>query len=205
MKTFKLKRATLPGLAALGLVAGTAIAVAATQTITDADELKDMRGVESASVKLNEVIAKAEAKSGDRAIEAGAEKVGDAIHYIVETRAADGTMQDLHYGLDGAELDVKADKVDDDDNDKADANVISNAKMTLGDAVTKAVQQTGGAALEAGVENENGNAVISVETVKGDQLTELRYNAMTGAVLSDDAPETKTMDEGEEDGERDNN
>ena len=142
MKTLRLRTTALPGIAALSLVAGTMAAVAATQTITDADELKEMRGVQSATVKLDEIIARAEAKSDARAFEAGAETVKDGVHYIVETRASDGATQELHYGLDGKFLTSTPDEPGDDDS--AATQAFANAKVTLGEAVAKAVKGSRG-------------------------------------------------------------
>ena len=190
MKTLRLRTTALPGIAALSLVAGTMAAVAATQTITDADELKEMRGVQSATVKLDEIIARAEAKSDARAFEAGAETVKDGVHYIVETRASDGATQELHYGLDGKFLTSTPDEPGDDE-DSAATQAFANAEVTLGEAVAKAVQETGGTALEAELEGEDGNLVIEVETVKGDRLTELRIDAVSGKVMAPAADDEK--------------
>ena len=196
MTNFKLKTTTLPSLAALGVLAGVGMAFAATQTITEADELQEMKAVQSASVKLDTVIASAETKAGAPAVEAGAEAVDGKVFYLVETLAADGTEQTLRYGLDGTFMDMKMEKADDDDDgEESDAKVFAKAKMTLSEAVSKAVAQSGGVALEVEFDDDdNGNPVIEAETVKGDQLTELRFDAVTGAMLQAEPDEKEGME-----------
>jgi uncharacterized membrane protein YkoI len=94
-------------------------------------------------------------------------------------------------------------------NDAGDAAVLSQAKITLSQAIASAERHTGGRAVHARIENENGSAVYGVETVQGSTATDVKVDAGDGHVLSaqadhgDQATEEENDDAGGSDrGER---
>lgn len=186
----------------LGLTAVTGgAAIAASETITDKSELNEMRAVESTSIGLEAIVRDAEARSGGKAIEAGAEDEANGVVFQVETIGTDGTVSVQRFGLDGGFLDSVAPSGDGDGEEKDDALEIANAKVSLADAIAT-VAANGQPVLEAGYDDEDGKAVIEVETVSGDTLTEVLVDADTGQVMAQSADtDSDDADEGDDDGD----
>jgi len=87
---------------------------------------------------------------------------------------------------------------DDDGGSKIEglAKLVKSLKVTLGAAVDTAVKKTGGTALEADIEIEDGKPVFEVKLfVGGDKphVVEIDVDAVTGKILEDD-------NEGDDDG-----
>src|ERR1700704_6552537 len=58
-----------------------------------------------------------------------------------------------------------------------------NAKTTLAQAIAAAEQQTGGKAIDAGIENENGAMAFAVEVAKDNTIQKVLVDLQTGKVL----------------------
>jgi uncharacterized membrane protein YkoI len=65
-----------------------------------------------------------------------------------------------------------------------DAQTVTAAKTGLAQAITAAEQQSGGKALEASLDKENGNPVYDVKLANGDKTQKVRIDANTGKVAS---------------------
>jgi uncharacterized membrane protein YkoI len=65
----------------------------------------------------------------------------------------------------------------------AEIQAVAAMRTTLPQAIAAAEQATGGRAIEAGVEHENGRLTLKVETQKGTERQEVTINPDTGAVL----------------------
>ena len=65
-----------------------------------------------------------------------------------------------------------------------DALAISNAKISLTQAIATAEQQTGGKATSAEFEHEQGRWLAAVEVVKGGVVFDVSIDAERGAILS---------------------
>lgn len=191
-------KAIVGALLALGLAGAGGAAVAASGTVTDEAELREMRAVEGAGVTLADIVREAEARSGGRVVEAGAEDETGGVVFIVEAMKADGSVEELRYGLDGTFS--ASQPMDAEDADEA-APIVS-AKLTLAEGIDKAIAETGGVALEAEYGSEDGKLVIEAETVDGDQLTEVAIDADTGAILEVET-DGGMDDDGDDDGAED--
>ena len=68
--------------------------------------------------------------------------------------------------------------------DQSDAAVMNAAKVSLAQAIATAEQQTGGKAFDAGVDNENGTARISVQVAGSQGVRTVLIDPATGAVIA---------------------
>ncbi len=66
---------------------------------------------------------------------------------------------------------------------KAPAVDLGKASISLVDAISRAEAKTGGKALEAEVEAEDGKVVIEVETLKDGVVSEVKIDAASGEIL----------------------
>jgi len=69
------------------------------------------------------------------------------------------------------------------------------AKLSLSDAVARSQTQFGGKAVKAELEGDEGPLAYEIELVNGQDVREVRLDAVTGAVLSNKADDS---DEGED-------
>lgn len=65
----------------------------------------------------------------------------------------------------------------------AEMQAVAAMRTTLPQAIAAAEQATGGRAIEAGVDNENGRLILKVETQKGTERQDVTIDPDTGAVL----------------------
>ena len=65
-----------------------------------------------------------------------------------------------------------------------DARAILNTKLSLVQAIGAAEQHTGGRAIRAELENENGRIVYGVEVVGSTQVTDVKVDANSGQIVS---------------------
>ena len=70
-----------------------------------------------------------------------------------------------------------------DNQDRSDAATMAAAKVSLAQAITTAEQHAGGKAFDAGVDNQNGKARISVEVAGGQGVRTVLIDPATGAVV----------------------
>ena len=71
-----------------------------------------------------------------------------------------------------------------DHQDQSDAAVMNAPKVSLAQAIATAEQQTGGKAFDAGVDNENGTARISVQVAGSQGVRTVLIDPATGAVTA---------------------
>ena len=90
----------------------------------------------------------------------------------------------LALGLAGAGLAHAATGGEANHEDAADAAVIAGARISLGQAIGLAERQTGGRAFDAGGDNENGTARISVEVATAQGMRTVLIDPRTGAVTA---------------------
>ncbi len=78
---------------------------------------------------------------------------------------------------------VLAGERDRDRDTAAEIQAVAAMRTTLPQAIAAAEQATGGRAIEAGVDNENGRLILKVETQKGTERQDVTIDPDTGAVL----------------------
>ena len=74
-----------------------------------------------------------------------------------------------------------------------------NAKTTLAQAITKSEQQTGGKAIDAGLENENGAMAFAVAVAKDNTVQKVLVDLQSGKVLKVAAADSEHGEDGEHD------
>jgi uncharacterized membrane protein YkoI len=72
-----------------------------------------------------------------------------------------------------------------------------NAKTTLAQAIAAAEQQTGGKAIDAGVENENGAIAFAIEVAKDNTVQKVLVDLQSGKVLKVAAADSEHGEDGE--------
>lgn len=86
-------------------------------------------------------------------------------------------------GAAGAGTAVLAGERDRDRDTAAEMQAVAAMRTTLPQAIAAAEQATGGRAIEAGIDHENGRLTLKVGTLKGTERQEVTINPDTGAVL----------------------
>lgn len=86
----------------------------------------------------------------------------------------------LLFGATGAAL---AGDKHDDLSDRQEANAVLEAKTSLAAAIALAEQETGGKAMEAALEEENGRLVYEIDIAKPDSLERVLISPESGKVL----------------------
>jgi uncharacterized membrane protein YkoI len=76
---------------------------------------------------------------------------------------------------------------------------ILNAKTSLVQAIAAAEQQTGGKAIDAGIENENGVTAFAVEVAKDNSVQKVLVDLQTGKVLKVVAADNEQGENDEQD------
>lgn len=127
------------------------------------------------------------------AVPLGVAALGAGAYAASETITDRDELAEMRFGLDGTFISSNA--TDDEDRDEYAA--FRGAKLTLSDALAKAVADTDVTAFEAEYDEEDGRVVIEVETAKGDQLTEMEIDANTGAILEKGLDDDDRDHEGE--------
>ena len=84
-----------------------------------------------------------------------------------------------------------------------DAALLSQAKISLTQAIAAAEGHVQGKAIRAELENENGTAVYGVEVASGTQTTDVKVDVNDGKILSAQADQADHEAEGREGQERD--
>ena len=72
-----------------------------------------------------------------------------------------------------------------------------NAKTTLAQAIAAAEQQTGGKAIDAGLENENGAMAFAIEVAKDNTVQKVHVDLQSGKVLKAAAADSQHGEDGE--------
>ena len=88
-----------------------------------------------------------------------------------------------------------------DHQDQSDAAVMRSSKVTLGQAIATAEQRAGGKAFDAGVDNENGTARISVQVATDQGVRTVVIDPSNGSIMADRVGGDEGS-QGEQQGER---
>lgn len=191
-----LKRKIILVTSATAIALGVGGAVfAASQSGRNADtETKEIDAVRTAPVSLPQAIATAEEQSNGRAIKAEAEESGSGVLYQVATLAGGKIVEFQIDPQTGNVVKTEDEQARGDDADEyAGAGQLAT---TLTAAIEAAEQATGGKAIEAALDDDNGNALYEVELAAADGIIHKAYvDAASGAVV------TTAVDEDDEDGE----
>jgi uncharacterized membrane protein YkoI len=93
----------------------------------------------------------------------------------------------------------------DNSQDSQEMAALRNAKISLAQAITGAEQQSGGKAINAGLNNENGAMTYGVEVIKGNTVQTVLIDINTGQVVkvlsADTEPEGNNEQNGQESGD----
>jgi uncharacterized membrane protein YkoI len=81
------------------------------------------------------------------------------------------------------------------ENAATEQRAVAALRVGLAQAIAAAEQATGGRAIDAGINDENGAVSIKVETVKGSERQEVTVNATTGQVMQVAAHQGDDADE----------
>ena len=74
---------------------------------------------------------------------------------------------------------------------------VVNAKTTLAQAIAAAEQQTGGKAIDAGLEHENGATAFAIEVAKDNTVQKVHVDIQSGKVLKVAAADSQHGEDGE--------
>lgn len=88
--------------------------------------------------------------------------------------------------------------------EQQEITTVLSAKTSLAQAIAAAEQQTGGKAIDTGLENQDGNIAYEVMVAKGTTVQKVLVDLNTGTVLKVMASESQEEDKDEDDGEEDN-
>lgn len=167
--------------AAIALGAGGVFAASQSSKSAD-DETREIEAVRAAPVSLPQAIATAEQQSSGRAVAAEAEENGSGVLYQVTTVAGEKIVEFQIDPQTGNVVKTEDEKVDGDDaNEYAGATQLTT---TLAAAIASAEQATGGKAIEAGLDDEDGKALYEVEFAAADGTIHKAYvDAASGKVV----------------------
>ena len=145
-------------------------------------ETKEIEAVRTAPVSLPQAIATAETQSNGRALSAEAEDTGSGVLYEVTTFAGGKIVE---FQIDPQTGNVV--KTEDEQARGDDAEEYAGAGQlttTLTAAIASAEQATGGKAIEAGLDDDNGNALYEVEVAAADgTIHKAHVDAASGQVV----------------------
>lgn len=139
-----------------------------------------------AKTSITEAIAAAEQQSGGRAMEVDVEKENGAFLYEVKTVSNDKITEILIDPASGKVL-----RTDDegliarilDREDQDELAKLTASSTTLAAAIATAEQQTGGTAVEASFDGEDGATLFEVEVAKDNAVHKVRVDSATGKVM----------------------
>ncbi|GIL41822.1 PepSY domain-containing protein [Roseiterribacter gracilis] len=164
------------------ILTATAIASLLIGSAAFAGTKEDFATVSSAKHSLADAIGAAEKAAGGKATDAKFETEHGVSKYevtVVQNGKRDILNVDLTTGaaVKGSEKNASSSK-------QQDAQTITAAKTGLAAAIATAEQQSGGKALEASLEKENGNPVYEVKLANGDKTQKVNVDASTGKIAS---------------------
>ena len=91
------------------------------------------------------------------------------------------------------------------DNNAQEMAALRNAKISLAQAITGAEQKSGGKAINAGLNNENGAMTYGIEVIKDNSIETVLVDLNTGEVVkvlpADTEPEGNNEQNGQESGD----
>ena len=83
-------------------------------------------------------------------------------------------------------------------NEQHEVSAVTNAKTSLWQAIAAAEQETGGKAVDAGIENQNGAMAYEVEIAKGTSLQKILVDFASGKVIKVTASNSGCDEAGEQ-------
>ncbi len=176
------------------VVAALAIGVAGTASAEpgEHENRADSAAVLLAKVPLEQAVAAAEQSTGGRALSIEMQRGRNGELYKVKTAAGDNLATVYVSPSDGKVVRTEqrgpiARLLDHEDRNEIAR--IAAAPTTLGAAIATAQQQTGGKAVEAAVENENGTIGFEIEVAKDGAFTKVFVDPATGQATKQAAAE----------------
>jgi hypothetical protein len=86
-----------------------------------------------------------------------------------------------------------------------EAAVMTNAKITLSQAISAAEQSAGGKSVGSGIEDQDGNVFFEVEVLKDGSRQKVLVDTQSGKVVKTAAADDEQQEGGREDGDDDKN
>ena len=191
MRHPKIIPAALAALIALG---GTSVAFAANGEHENGQEIAAVLG---AKTSLSQAIATAE-QNGGRAMKIGAEEKKGAYLYEVKVLSKNKVTEMFIDSATGQVVKIRNEGLIEklfDREDRDELAKLTTSPTTLAAAVATAEQQVGGKAIEAGVEDKDGNIVFKVDVAKDKTVQKVMIDAMNGKVLKVAASKDGEQDE----------
>jgi uncharacterized membrane protein YkoI len=178
-----LKRKIILTATATAIALGAGGAFASNHGGRNADtETKEIEAVRTAPVSLPQAIATAEKQSKGRAVSAAAEEADSGVLYEVTTFAGGKIVEFQIDPQSGNVVKTEDEQVQGEDADEyAGAGELTT---TLTVAIASAEQATGGKAIEAGLDDENGEALYEVELAAADgTIHKAHVDAASGKIV----------------------
>lgn len=161
-------------------------ASAANASSGEKENAGEISAVLSAKTSISQAIKTAEQKTGGRAMKADLEHEHGNYAYEIKTVTKDKVTNIFVDPASG-----KITRTDDegliakifDEEDQSEFRKLAAASVTLGTAVTTAEKNTGGRAVEANFENEDGKTRFEVEVAKDKAMHKVVIDAASGKVI----------------------
>ena len=150
------------------------------------------------SISLIDAIARAEAKTGGKALEAELEAEKGRVVVEVET-LKDGVVAEVKIDAASGEILGVEEEKESEKEVAEKAAALQASTVTLAGGILKAEAETGGRAIEAELEAEKDGVELEVKVVKDGTELEVQINAATGAVVKVEKEGSEKDDEKDED------
>jgi uncharacterized membrane protein YkoI len=162
------------------------------------ENAKEISAVLNAKTSLAQAIATAEAKAGGRAMKVNVEHESGTYQYEVKIVAKDKVSEVFIDPASG-----KVTRTDDegliakvfDKEDQEEFAKLSGSPVSLSTAVATAEKETGGKAVEAAFESEDGKAQYEVELANGATVRKVVVDGTSGKVVKTSASEEREHEE----------
>jgi uncharacterized membrane protein YkoI len=187
-----LRSKLIPAVMAAVIAVGTS-GVAFAATNGKGEDASEIQAALSAEVTAGQAIAAAEKNTGGRALEVGLEDENGGVLYEVKTITQDKVVEAFIDPATGQVIRTKEEGLVArmfDQEDKAELARLAQSPTDLAAAIAAAEQETGGKALEAAHEDENGHAIFEVEVVKDNVVQQVKVDGATGKVMKVSAAES---------------
>jgi uncharacterized membrane protein YkoI len=168
--------------AAIAVGAGGGVFAAGQSGEKNDEEAREIETVRTAPVSLPQAIATAEQQSNGRAVSAEAEENDSGVIYQVTTIAGEKIVEFRIDPQSGNVVETEDEKVQGDDADEYAG--AAQLRTTLAAAIGAAEQATGGTAIEAGLDDEDGKALYEIELAAADgTIHKAHVGAASGKVV----------------------
>lgn len=185
----------IPALAAMLGFGSVGTALAASDEHENGKEIEAVLG---AKTTLGQAVTVAEQRTTGRALSANAEKEKSGYVYEVKTLAKDKIAIVIVDPATGTIVRSGKEGLIDRIFDQAEGRELqkfASSPITLPEAIGTAEQQTGGKAIEARYENEDGNPVLKVEVAKDSHVQKVKIDGTTGKAIEVSANENDEHDD----------